>query len=156
MWIDPQIFSTIVKHTPLISIDLVVRNSAGQVLLGKRTNRPAQNYWFVPGGRINKNESIEDAFTRLTKEELGASSTIEEAKFLAPYQHFYADNFSGTSFSTHYVVLAYELILDISLDSLPREQHHDYAWFEIPELLAAGDVHQHTKDYFILQLEGSR
>jgi colanic acid biosynthesis protein WcaH len=43
-------FKKIVESTPLISIDLVVRNDQGSVLLGKRTNRPAQNFWFVPGG----------------------------------------------------------------------------------------------------------
>lgn len=35
-------FQTIVQHTPLVSIDLIIKNAQGQVLLGRRNNRPAQ------------------------------------------------------------------------------------------------------------------
>jgi len=89
MWIEPEIFTKIVSHTPLVSIDLVVRNESGGVLLGKRTNRPAQGTWFVPGGRINKNEKIQDAFGRIIQDEPGNSYPFSEARFLGPYQHFY-------------------------------------------------------------------
>ncbi len=149
MWIEPEIFSTVVKHTPLISIDLIVRNDAGQVLLGKRINRPAQGFWFVPGGRIAKDERIEDAFSRLVQEELGISFMLENTRFIGPYQHFYQDNYNGTDFSTHYVVLGYELKIDIATESLPVEQHNAYRWFGLNELLQTENVHQHTKDYFI-------
>ena len=58
-------FKTIVASTPLISIDLLVLDPQNNVLLGKRVNRPAQGFWFVPGGRVLKDESIEQAFIRL-------------------------------------------------------------------------------------------
>ena len=58
------LFSSIIEHAPLISMDLVVRDMAGNVLLGKRLNRPAQGYWFVPGGRIRKGEHFDAAFSR--------------------------------------------------------------------------------------------
>ena len=54
-------FKTVIKSSPLVSIDLIVRNEQGQVLLGKRTNRPAQGFWFVVGGRVLKDESLEHA-----------------------------------------------------------------------------------------------
>ncbi len=148
MWIEPDILATVVKNTPLVSIDLIVRNSIGQALLGKRVNRPAKGYWFVPGGRIIKDELFESAFTRLINSELGVSYAMDEANFLGAYQHLYSDNFSGTEFSTHYVALGYELVLDLAIDKLPIEQHSNYRWFDIDELLNASDVHQHTKDYF--------
>ncbi|MGM2776575.1 NUDIX domain-containing protein, partial [Bacillus cereus group sp. Bce015] len=88
--------------------DLIIRNSCNQVLLGLRTNRPAQGFWFVPGGRIGKDETFEQAFLRLTQLELGYPIPLNEASFLGPYQHLYSDNFSGTDFSTHYVVLGYQ------------------------------------------------
>jgi colanic acid biosynthesis protein WcaH len=148
MWIEPDILSIVVKNAPLVSIDLIVRNSVGQALLGKRVNRPAKGYWFVPGGRIIKDERIEYAFTRLVKNELGVNYAIDKASFLGPYQHFYSDNFSGTDFSTHYVALGYEIVLNLAIDKLPAQQHSNYRWFDIDELLDASDVHQHTKDYF--------
>ena len=109
--LETELFKSIVEHTPLISIDLIIRNEDGKALLGQRLNRPAQNYWFVPGGRILKDESFENAFKRVTFEELGVQISINEAKFLGIYEHFYSDNFSGTCFSTHYVVHGYEISL---------------------------------------------
>ncbi|USE35704.1 GDP-mannose mannosyl hydrolase [Endozoicomonas sp. SCSIO W0465] len=144
-----ETFKTIIASTPLVSIDLIVRNSQEQVLLGLRNNRPAKGYWFVPGGRIQKDERLEAAFQRLVKVELDTEAEFDKALFLGPYQHFYSDNFSGENFSTHYVVLGYELSLDIDLDTLPADQHQNYRWFTVDELLASEQVHQHTKDYFL-------
>ncbi len=47
-------FKTVINSTPLISVDLVIKNNEGQILLGKRTNRPAKGFWFVPGGWVLK------------------------------------------------------------------------------------------------------
>lgn len=147
--LDRETFRQIVAGTPLISIDLIVCNEAGQVLLGQRINRPAQGYWFVPGGRVRKDERLAAAFERLTEGELGIRLPITSADFLGPFEHFYPDNFSGTDFSTHYVVLGYELISGTSLDTLPEEQHSHYQWFTVQELLASEQVHPHTKLYFL-------
>ena len=146
--LELESFKSVVSSTPLVSIDLVVRNCREQVLLGLRNNRPAQGYWFVPGGRIRKDESINLAFKRLTAEELNVECSLNQASFLGPYEHFYQDNFSGTDFTTHYVVLAYELSLDFDLDNLPASQHRDYRWFSETELLANDRVHQNSTAYF--------
>jgi len=148
-WLDKAQFQQIVAATPLISLDLIVRNGQGQVLLGRRLNRPAQGYWFVPGGRVRKDERLDAAFLRLTQEELGLAASRESARLLGPYEHFYADNFSGTEFTTHYVVLGYELAWQGQQDALPISQHDQYRWFEVPDLLQDPSVHQHTKDYFL-------
>ncbi|WP_154114984.1 GDP-mannose mannosyl hydrolase [Vibrio cincinnatiensis] len=146
--LDKETFKTIVASTPLVSIDLIIRNSCNQVLLGLRTNRPAQGFWFVPGGRIGKDETFEQAFLRLTQLELGYPIPLKDASFLAPYQHLYSDNFSGTDFSTHYVVLGYQLMLDLDLQTLPVEQHQNYQWWNEQELLDSDLVHRNTKAYF--------
>lgn len=146
--LSAELFGSIVAHTPLISLDLVVRNPAGEILLGQRLNRPAQGFWFVPGGRVRKDERLSQAFARLTREELGVELTMASARFLGPYEHHYPDNFSGESFSTHYVVLAYELVLDVALAALPRAQHDAYRWWSLDGLLASPDVHVHSKWYF--------
>lgn len=143
-----SLFSSIVANTPLISIDLVIKNCSGEVLLGLRTNRPALGKWFVPGGRICKDETINDAFGRLTREELGIAAPIAEGQFLGVYEHFYPDNYSGDDFSTHYVVLGYQLTLDLSLDKLPKEQHGNYRWWNQADLLKSEEVHIHSKWYF--------
>ena len=58
-------FAVVVEKAPLVSIDLIIENHRGQILLGMRTNEPAKDYWFVPGGRILKDERIAEAFERL-------------------------------------------------------------------------------------------
>ncbi|MGN5139811.1 GDP-mannose mannosyl hydrolase [Aeromonas sp. 164P] len=148
-WLDKAQFQQIVAATPLISLDLIVRNGQGQVLLGRRLNRPAQGYWFVPGGRVRKDERLDAAFLRLTQEELGLAASRESSRFLGPYEHFYTDNFSGDDFTTHYVVLGYELAWQGLQDALPVSQHDQYRWFDVDELLQDRCVHQHTKDYFL-------
>lgn len=142
-------FKTIVASTPLVSIDLVICNSKNQALLGLRNNRPAQGYWFVPGGRICKDETFDIAFRRLTIDELGISYNINDAKFIGHYQHLYQDNFSEDNFSTHYVVLGYLIKEDLDLNKLPLEQHRNYQWWDIDELLNSSEVHDNTKAYFI-------
>jgi len=145
--LDRTLFSSIVANTPLISIDLLIKNSNGEILLGQRTNRPAQGKWFVPGGRIYKDESISDAFGRLTQEELGTAVPITEGQFLGVYEHFYPDNFSGDGFSTHYIVLGYRLTLDLSLEQLPQVQHEGYRWWGEADMLQSEEVHPHSKWY---------
>ncbi|MGD6735135.1 GDP-mannose mannosyl hydrolase [Photobacterium leiognathi subsp. mandapamensis] len=147
--LDTHTFQTVVAHTPLISLDLIVENAEGQVLLGQRLNKPAQGYWFVPGGRVLKDETLATAFTRLTKEELGVELQLSDATLIGPFEHFYDDNFSGDDFTTHYVVLGYRLQLDVPLTQLPKEQHGHYQWFDVTTLLNADNVHRHTKLYFL-------
>jgi colanic acid biosynthesis protein WcaH len=147
MFLDAITFKHVIGNTPLVSIDLIVQNSKGEVLLGQRNNRPAQGYWFVPGGRILKNESLTAAFSRLTINELGQERAIADATLQGPYDHFYSDSVFGEAPSTHYVALAYRL--DVTgLTALPEEQHSDYRWFSVAELLANPMVHKHTKVYF--------
>ena len=141
-------FQTIIQNTPLVSIDLIIKNAQDQVLLGKRNNRPAQGYWFVPGGRIRKNETLDQAFKRLTCAELGREFLLGEACFLGVFEHLYQDSFFDNETSTHYIVLGYQLIVEFNLDMLPLDQHHKYQWFVINSLLNDANVHENTKAYF--------
>ena len=70
-FLEKSVFTTVINSTPLVSIDLLIENTDGKILLGYRNNRPAKGYWFVPGGRIQKGESMDDAFQRLTQSEIG-------------------------------------------------------------------------------------
>jgi colanic acid biosynthesis protein WcaH len=150
--LDVDTFRTVVASAPLVSIDLIVRRLDGCVLLGQRVNRPALGFWFVPGGRIRKNETLDQAFLRLTDEELGACYSRTSAKLLGIYEHFYTDSVFGDCDddpATHYVVISYELILVDDLVSLPLQQHTGYRWLHSRDILNAADVHANTKAYFL-------
>lgn len=142
--LDDQIFKTVVDSSPLISIDILIKKG-NKILLGKRINKPAQGYFFSIGGRINKNETIDNAMARVALNELNIDlkSTPE---FIGVFEHFYDDSLYE-NVSTHYVNIAYEYEMEETPD-LPAEQHSEYKWFTIDELLESKQVHKYTKDYF--------
>jgi colanic acid biosynthesis protein WcaH len=155
--LDDATFKTVIDSTPLISIDLVVRDAEGRVLLGQRLNRPAQGFWFVPGGRILKDESLGAAFRRLTLVELGIEIDIADARYLGLYEHFYDDSIytnesKDVEISTHYVVNGFEVVLasakKLTTNTLPAEQHRAYQLFSEEALMTSDEVHVHSKWYF--------
>src|SRR5580692_10716108 len=91
-WLEPSVFAQVVRNTPLISIDLVLRDPMGAVLVGHRTFEPAKGYWFVPGGRIGKLETLDEAFARIITEETGIGVSRQDARLLGVYEHFYSTN----------------------------------------------------------------
>jgi colanic acid biosynthesis protein WcaH len=141
-------FKTIIEFSPLVSIDFVIYNKEGRVLLGYRNNRPAKGYWFVPGGRIQKNESMSAAFKRLSLNELGIELSLTQAQLIGPFEHFYMDNVTEDDFSTHYIALGYRLVVDERVLILPSEQHSKYTWMTVEELLVNTNVHKHSRWYF--------
>jgi colanic acid biosynthesis protein WcaH len=147
--LEPEDFDSVVRLTPLVAIDLVVRSPDGRLLVGRRNNEPAKGWYFVPGGRITKNETLAAAFKRISLAELGVEKRIEEARFLGIYEHIYAtNNHELAGFGTHYVVLAHELTSPIHDLPLPMDQHGEFAWLTEVELLLCPEVHANTKAYF--------
>jgi GDP-mannose mannosyl hydrolase len=142
-------FDHVVRLTPLVAIDLIVRSAEGRVLVGRRSFEPAKGSLFVPGGRITKNETLAGAFKRISLAELGVEKQIEEARFVGVYEHFYkTNNHEHTGFGTHYVTLAYEVTSPVRDATLPNDQHGEYAWLTEAELLRRPEVHANTKAYF--------
>jgi len=142
--LDDTTFKTVVDSAPLISIDILLMKD-NKFLLGRRVNKPAQGYFFSIGGRINKNESIDNAMARVALNEFNIK--LESIpKFIGVFEHFYDDSMFE-NVSTHYVNLAYEYEVE-EVSDLPTEQHSEYKWFSIDELLNSTQVHEYTKDYF--------
>ena len=142
-------FSHVVRHAPLVSIDLIIKDPEQRVLTALRVNEPARGTYFVPGGVIRKNETIDKSFVRIMQAELGFSREPHEATFKGVFEHFYETNrFGDAGYGTHYVVLAYQLELPerplIKLDA----QHRAIRWMTPAEILAAADVHPNTRAYF--------
>ena len=147
--LDDETFLEIISATPLVSIDLIVEDKDGNVLLGKRVNRPARGYWFVPGGRIMKDETLAEAFKRIAAAELGISVSLSDATLSGAFDHIYEDNrFAVEGITTQYVVLAYELSISDKTEIKRDQKHTELKWLTNTELLINPDVHQHTKPYF--------
>lgn len=143
-------FLQTIESTPLVAIDLIVSNTEGKYLLGHRANKPAQNSWFVPGGRIRKSETLDQAFRRIAYDELRYDGLARSgAELVGVYEHLYEDNVFGVpGVSTHYVVLAYKVRRAIEHSALPGTQHTAYRWALASEIEGDLNVHANTRAYF--------
>jgi colanic acid biosynthesis protein WcaH len=145
-------FLKIIDLTPLVSIDLLIRNPAEEILMGLRNNEPAKGMWFVPGGRILKNETLPQAFARITQAELGMELPFAEAHLQGAYTHLYPTNaLQAAHINTHYVVLAYQIQIS-ELPLKPDTQHREMRWFpqdkaQIPEDLRS-KIHSNNLTYW--------
>lgn len=140
-------FKTLVDIAPLVSIDFIVKNSEDKILLGKRVNKPAKDYYFTLGGRVYKNETLNEAKKRVLKDEIGLNIEDFNPKFIGVFEHFYNDSFVDDNISTHYVNLAYEINLSYIQD-LPKKQHNDYIWLSLNEIINDLSIHEYVKNYF--------
>lgn len=146
--IPDEDWSTIVDSIPIPSIDIIpIRctedNNNQEFLLGKRKNKPAQNTWFVPGGRILKNELAANAIHRVARQELGIS--VEVIEELGQYEHFYDKSDTGSETGKHYIPLAYSVSVDGMFGSVmeDKSQHLSVRWFSEPPK----NTHKYTITY---------
>jgi len=152
------LFIKAIELTQLVSIDLVLFDDENRLLVGRRKNEPARGYWFVPGGRIYKNEPWKEAIKRISKDELGFEVTSTQV--LGIYDHMYDTNFlekkdmRGTLIETHYMVIAIEDKIDPSKinSSVFKDQHSDMEWMIMEDIMNRKDVHPYTKQYVISRL----
>ncbi|MBW8466733.1 MAG: VanZ family protein [Thiobacillus sp.] len=147
-------FQQAVAALPLVSVDWVLTNPAGELLVGQRLNAPARGTWFTPGGRIRKGEPLAAALRRVAAEELGladepAGALALRGEPMGAWDHFYPDAAFSPTVPTHYVNLPYAASLseaEVSALSLPvGEQHGNWQW--LPLAQAADTVHEHVKPY---------
>ena len=156
MFLSETEFTKFVSKMPLVSIDICILKDR-RILLGRRKNCPAKDFYFVPGGRIRKNEKINKAIDRILINEIGYKFNIDKiknTKFLGVYEHFYNDNFLGNlKFGTHYVVLAFlikfeRLEKDSNQDKI-FDQHSEYIWHEFEKESPINlKIHDYTLEYF--------
>lgn len=147
--LSDDLYKIIVKNTPLITMDLIIVYQ-NKILLGKRINEPAKNYWFVPGGRILKDEKLEKACLRLTKIELGFEIQLNKFMFHMISEHHYRNNLFNDEFSTHCICISYihELTNEEYKNINITDQHDDISWLSKDEIILRNDVHENVKKYF--------
>jgi colanic acid biosynthesis protein WcaH len=143
-------FSQLIRNGILVAIDLICYNNSGEVLVGYRKNAPAKGFWFVPGGRIHKNETLNQAFHRIADDELHLNLEQDKVKLKGIYDHIYEENFLGNpDYNTHYIILAVEYHgLDNSLLTRQNSQNESFRFMKPAELLVDDTVHSLTKSYF--------
>lgn len=113
------LFNRIINYTPLVSIDLIIKNSIGEYLLNLRGRHPAYHKWFFFGGSIKKPEKPRDAFIRICNREFFKRIKVDfkDAKLTKLAVHQYKENRSSyvnkIENGIQYFVLCYEYEIDI-------------------------------------------
>ena len=115
-WIEKSQYQEIQRIMPIPCVDLLVVNQ-GRLLLMLRKDEPAKNHWFTPGGRILKNEKIDEAAKRVLLTETGLTPVKIERKGVM--SHIYPN--------IHTVTVFYLVEVDSNCIILD-EQHSDYKW----------------------------
>jgi colanic acid biosynthesis protein WcaH len=155
MFLIEREFENFVSKMPLVSIDICILKNR-KILLGRRKNSPARDFYFVPGGRIRKDEKIAEATDRILIEEIGykfKDNNNKRKTLLGCYEHFYNDNFQGNSkFGTHYVVLSFviefEDVKKVACLDIDVDQHSNYIWYKIDKDDASNlKIHKYTLEY---------
>ncbi|WP_435196102.1 NUDIX domain-containing protein [Natronomonas sp. EA1] len=138
-WIPDDDWRTIVAHTPIVSVDLLVRIDEG-LLFGKRENEPLKGAWFLPGGRVHKGETRTEAVHRVAREELGLDVEIVES--LGAFEHIYDTADVDVADGKHYLANGY--VVDVVGGELRvDDQHADLRVFASPP----EPVHEYLKNY---------
>jgi colanic acid biosynthesis protein WcaH len=146
--LDEETFEQMIRCTPLCSIDLIVRDPDACTLLGQRLGEPAKGYYFVPGGRVRKDERLANAFRRILADETSIEAQLSDADYLGVFEHFYSTNkFGKPGFGTHYICHAYGLALGRRPAVIPDRQHSELIW-ATPSELSKLNLHPYSAAYF--------
>lgn len=143
-------YARIMSTTPIPAVDIIVTNGNGHVLLGRRNDHPAKGYWFVPGGRLLRDETIQEAVHRISMRELGVP--LAPGRALGVYHHRHTTDAMGTDTGCHYVVFAVSACWPSSeaVHPVPADDSHENLRFwSVHSLLADAAVHEFTKNYFL-------
>ena len=69
-----DLFLIISSLTPIINVDLLIRNEKKQILLAWRNDVPFGNGWHIPGGIIRFKETFHQRIQRVAQLEIGVKS----------------------------------------------------------------------------------
>jgi len=123
MFIEQTDYDEIKRTLPLNAVELLVFDSDNNVLMFKRTNEPAKDQWWIPGGRIRHAETRNDAAKRLLKDECGITDFD-----LHPFQTIeYAVKDNTNNYYQHIISTIYKVNTageEIKIDS----QTSEFSW----------------------------
>jgi 8-oxo-dGTP diphosphatase len=81
-WIPEKLYRQFMKNFPIMVVDAVIKDRRG-VLLTLRSIKPYKGYWTLPGGGVNRGETLKDAAKREVLEETGLK--VEVVKYNGYY-----------------------------------------------------------------------
>lgn len=71
MGLPDEVFYFISRMTPLINVDLLIKDERGRTLLSWRDDRYAGKGWHLPGGIVRFKETLEARIKKVAETEIG-------------------------------------------------------------------------------------
>ena len=68
-----EVFLFISRLTPLINVDLLIKDEKGRILLSWRDDQYAGTGWHLPGGIVRFKEKLEHRILQVAKNEIGVA-----------------------------------------------------------------------------------
>lgn len=106
-----DIFLFVSRITPIINVDLLIKNGQNQTLLTWRDDSYYPPGWHIPGGIIRYKETIADRINAVSARELGADVKFKEHPLAINEVIHPSRRVRG-----HFISILYECILMSSLD----------------------------------------
>lgn len=131
-------YRTTYSLVPRLCVDLLIRGRQG-VLLTRRKQKPHVGTWHLPGGRVRRGETIEQAAQRIAVSELGVGVLTEHC---LGFMEFLDDRGDLVTCHSVSVVLSCKVEQE---DSTPP----DSAWFLETPVSGVLPIHQK----FLLSME---
>ncbi|MGB7443569.1 MAG: NUDIX domain-containing protein [Coleofasciculaceae cyanobacterium] len=133
--IDAETYKITIAMLPVVTVDVLpFREDFTEVLLLNRVNKPAQNQYYSPGGRLLKNEEFADGAVRQFKRELGLDINEKDLIAGGVINEIWQDSsFEGVNYHSVNVFFGYSLrhsqLLELTLDF----QHSHFKWFNVED-----------------------
>jgi len=140
--IPEETFGACLDAVPQVCVEVLLERD-GEVLVARRTNEPAKDTWFWPGGRLYKGERLADCARRVGREELGVDVDLVDR--VGVYSHFWDTASVAGADSRHTVNVAFHVRqrdpeATVTLD----DQHDDYRFVTAED----PDLHDYLYQYF--------
>jgi ADP-ribose pyrophosphatase YjhB (NUDIX family) len=99
-----ELFYYISQTTPLVNVDLLVKDKKGRILLAWRDDQFCGRGWHVPGGIIRFQETLETRLQAVAAKELGVASLDHDRAPLAVTEMIHPER----AVRSHFISLLYQ------------------------------------------------
>jgi ADP-ribose pyrophosphatase YjhB (NUDIX family) len=125
-----ELFLFISAVTPLVNVDLLVKDDTNRTLLTWRDDEHYGAGWHVPGGIIRFKEHAQGRIQKVAQQELGCAVEAESVPLLV------TENISDSRERGHFISFLYRCriagALDPGLEARNTPKRGQWRWFESP------------------------
>jgi len=131
---------------PVPTIDAMLFDEDGRILIGARKNEPSKGKLNLPGGFVDMNETLEQAIARELKEELDLDAT-DYSKLTYVSSRVDKYNYAGKERQLIPVIMVGDIA---HRDFGPNEEVTEYFW-KLPSELKPDELTNHTEYDHIME-----